>query len=65
MDWKLCINTVQENFGVASSSTQNVLDTTSKGIQAVKQCSNKILSFLTGGAGQQKLTCTMVIKWLL
>jgi len=35
-------------------------------MQAVKLCTNKILQFLTGGAGQRRLTCVMAVKhWLL
>jgi len=44
----------------------NVLVAVSKGMWAVKFCTNKILQFLTGGASWRRLTCIMAVKrWLL
>jgi len=40
-------NTVEENSSVFS----NALVSVSKGMRAVKLCTNKILQFVTGGAG--------------
>jgi len=34
----------------------------SKDMLAVKLCTNKILQFLTGGAGWRRLTCIMAIE---
>jgi len=44
-------NTVEENSSVFSLTNLNVLVAVSKGMWAVKLCINKILQFLTGGAG--------------
>ena len=59
-------NTVEEN------PNPNALVAVSKGMWAVKLCTNKIFQFITGGAGYHKLTCIMAIKrvvcwlgWLL
>ena len=43
----------------------NALVVVRKGMQAVKLCTNRILQFLTGGAGWCRLTCVMTIKRLL
>jgi len=46
-----------------------VLVAVSKGMRAVKLCTNIILQFLTRAAGQCRLTCIMAVKrwwwWLL
>jgi len=44
-------NTVEENSSSSVFPNLNVLVAVSKGMRAVKLCSNKILQFLTGGAG--------------
>ena len=43
----------------------NALVVVRNGMQAVKLCTNRILQFLTGGAGWCRLTCVMTIKRLL
>ena len=40
----------------------NVLVAVSKGMWAVKFCSNKILQFLTGSAGYAAFSCITAIK---
>jgi len=45
-------NTVDENSGLRRLLfNPNALVAVSKGLRAVKLCTNKILQFLTGGAG--------------
>jgi len=44
-------NTVEENYSVFSLTWMNALVAISKGMRAVKLCTNKILQFLTGRAG--------------
>ena len=39
----------------------NALVAVSKGMRAVKLCTNKIRQFLTGGAGWRRLTCIMTV----
>ena len=58
-------NTVEENSSVFSLIRMRWLPFASKGMQAVTLCTNKILQFLTGGAGQRRLTCIMAVRWCL
>jgi len=46
---------------LASNFIDNLV-AVSKGMQAVKLCTNKIVQFLTGGAGWCRLTCIMAVK---
>jgi len=43
----------------------NALAAVSKGMQAVKLCTNKIRQFLNGGASYHRLNCIMAVKRLL
>ena len=52
-------NTVEKNSSVLSHP--NVPVAITKGVQAVKLCTNKILQFLTGGAGKRRLTCIVAV----
>ena len=49
-------NTTEENFSLSRIAA------ISKGIWAVKLCSNKILQFLTGGATGYRLSHIMAVK---
>jgi len=56
-----CWGTLQRLF-----PNQNALVAVIKGMRAIKLCANKILQFLSGGAGLHRLTCIMAVKrWLL
>ena len=53
-------NAVDENSSVFSLI--EALVALSKGMRAGRLCTNKILQFLAGGAGQHRLTCVMAVK---
>jgi len=64
--YKKCADDTVEEKSVPFSPNLNALVAISKGTRAVKLCINKIIQFLTGGAGYSKLTCIMAVKsWLL
>jgi len=55
------LTTVCITLQVTLLPNPNALAAVSKGMRAVKLCTNKILQFLTGGAGWRRLTCILAI----
>jgi len=58
-------NTVEENYSVFSPIQMHWLPPARQGHATVELFTNKILQFLTGGASSCRLTCIMVIKWVV